>query len=305
MVMKYMKKLFGRLTIWFRGLSLRKQMVLGSLLPIVLCVTVVGGIGYKIINKQTWERFGNTNSKNVSQISSLIEREISQLDKITLETYISDEVTEFLHNRAMKNMFPERAVEDQISFENIFAYLEEVMFVNIDIWSVTVCDIEGKSYTVSKNGYERRKTDFLDEDYYEPLRSSSGELVVLPSKTSGSYFYSDEEIITVGRRLIDYGSADSLGIFVGSIIVEYNVSAIRELLENAVGVSAGGVTLFSPEGDIIFNEMSDFQLSEGELKDLSNIALGGIISKRVNGQKYLLFAAESNLSGWICVLQIC
>lgn len=299
-----MKKLCGKLLIWFRSLSLRKQMVLGNLLPIVLCITIVGGIGYKIINNQTWERFGNTNSKNIEQISGLIEREISQLDKITLEAYVSDEVTGFLHNRAMKIMFPERGGEEKASSESLFAYLEEVMFVNIDIWSVTVCDIEGKAYTVSKNGYERRNADFFSDSYYAPLHSSNGELTVLPAKVSSGCFYSDEEVVTVGRKLIDSGSSDSLGIFAGSIIVEYSVSSIRELLENTGTVNSGEIAVFSSDGGTVFSEVPDLELTAAELEDLNNMSPGEGLAKRVNEQKQLLFASESDLSGWTCVLQI-
>lgn len=263
----------------FEKSSLKSQLLMGYLLPVVLFSVIFIIIVFAILWKRTSVNIYNAYNNNITQLNFGITEYVTKLDNGMLNFYNDKEAMEYL-----------RAVTREVLYEDAPGYepnaplrvresLSTLLNLNIDMNSISLVNMKGEVQTVHKHGVLPYTLDFRS-NYYDELRESYGELVVLEGTVRENLNNSQSYVVTAGRRLIDSGNPNSLGTYVGYIIIEFEVDAINEL-----------VGKYNNSGDF-YIEICD---ENGEVIDFGNIGKTSPETSRPSGRK---LEQENLLCDW-------
>ena len=98
------------------------------------------------------------------------------------------------------------------------------------MYSLIVTSLDGESISYTDGKFDRPAFS-IDEDYYAPLKSSTGDTVLLPVRTSSYEFSADARVFSVACRHLDVSFENSTGLnmYTGYVISECPVSAFADI----------------------------------------------------------------------------
>lgn len=283
-------------------LEVRFQLFFGYLIFILLPLLVFGFIMLQVSNRKVISETQKTFTQTTTQINSVLNEYISQIDKISLGLYTSSSIPEYF--RASSDFMTYNYGNVNIQKEEAYNYIKDMMLINQDIWSVSAITLKGSVLSVSRNGYERAIMDLNNDPYYEPLKNSTGNMVVLPTRTTSTYFSNDKEVFCVGRKYLDAGRSGTTGLmaYTGYVIVECGTDVFERICGNISIGNDGFIVMLSDKGEILYTNAKDKSIDiESAYFNPSEVNLNGSVVTQVDNRKILIVSDESPQTGWSVV----
>lgn len=231
-------------------LSVKSQLLIGYLLPIIIFSLVFIFTVFVVLWKRISSNIYNSYYTNVTQINLSIDDSLSKIDNGLLNLYNDQHVFDYLRMISRQIMYGDSEDKVNESTIQIQERLTTLLNTNVEMYSVSLVDMGEHVQTVYKHGVLPYSIEFSSEEYDE-LRKSHGELIVLSDKLRKNIDNSDERVIALGRKLIDSGNPNSIGTFIGYAIVEFEVSALEEVLERQCSNNDCSMMIYDRNQNII------------------------------------------------------
>jgi len=186
----------------------------------VLIPVLLYGILVSFSSSQEMEQEScRTYQQMTNQIGVIFSEYISRADQTLRSVDNSLAVPQFLRNETIVTI----GLELDIPFlkDNAYSSLKQLADTNKSIYALTAITLEGDSVSC----VEHRRDTFLEDinsEYYEPLRLSTGNTVVLPVKQSHYEMSVSREVFTIGCRYLDSSG------YTGYLIAECQTDQIEE-----------------------------------------------------------------------------
>lgn len=268
--------------------SVKSQLLIGYLMPIIVFSVVFILTTFIILWNRTATNIYSSYNTNVTQINLGISDYITKLDNGLLNLYNDQNVFEYLRSVSREVLYGDNQEEYEYT-ANIQDRLNNLLNLNIEMYSVSLIDMRGRVQTVYKHGVLPYTIEFSDAEYDE-LRTSHGELIVLSGRSRKNIYNKDTRVISVGRKLIDSGNPNSLGTYIGYAIVEFEVDAIKELVDRHC--LNDGFSVF------IHDENNDFIYSASNKEWASDIDSNAESSGKVSFRKDGYVVQENEICSW-------
>lgn len=266
-------------------------------MSIILPIFIFGYFSMYITNNKIMSETEKSYTQTTGQINSVLDEYITQIDKISLGVYSSESIPIYLQY-SLKTTLSDTDMEQE-QLVNAYKYLENMKQINPDIWSLSIIDLKGKAITISKNGYERKYLDFLENPYFQTLRNSYGDMVVMPLQNSKSYFANTRKIFTIGRKFLDESGASATGSYTGYIVIECGVDVLQRICGNISLGESGFVNIISNDGELMYSNALDngFSFSQEDIDNVNNKTRDNEIVS-IGGQKMFVVSNISETTDW-------
>lgn len=215
------RKFSGKVTI-------RTELLSVFLTAVMIPIIIFGIFTVHSSNIALEKKAKETYTQMTKQIAMIFSEYISRVDQTTrmvdntaaVPEYLRNEFTEFETDAAALEGLEQRAREA----------LELVARTNEDVYSLIITSLDGKSISYTDGKFDRPSFS-IEDDYYEPLRSSTGNTVLLPVRTSKYEFSADARVFSVACRHLDVSFENSTGLngYTGYVISECPVSQFSEI----------------------------------------------------------------------------
>lgn len=265
-----------------------------SIVPLIFFGSVLLTVSSREMEKQISEAYTNASE----QVNALFSEYVSKSDSIARSADVSGEVTVYLRmNTGYIEYTPEEFRETERKAQ---AFLKQMVDMNPEILSVTAVTLDGKMLAYSKNGYERPLYDFNDS-YYDPLRNSHGNTVVLPVRNSNYMFSTPQKVFTVGFKHMDsLSNNDGIGYindYTGYILIESSTERLAEFCSTANIENNGAYYMLDSQNNIMYtDDVRQKEHSEDIISAVSGKLPEG--RTRIGGDKCLLLGNTSSDTGW-------
>lgn len=288
---------------YFINMSLRPRLVIFYLASILIPLAAFGGILYRVSIDEVESEMKKVSLQSVIQVNKVFDEYVNQIDKISLTLYIDKAIPEYL--RVTSGYSENDSVRDKWEKrEAAYNYIENLMTINPDVWSISAVSLNRDIITLSKNGSERAMFDFYQDEYYKALRDSTGNMTLLSMHKTNYMFSPSRDVFTLGRRYLDSGSSTSqgFGLYIGYILVECSKSVLDRIC-GTVKISNDGYTLILDNEKNILYSTQKGGIYKNENKELakiySNSGFNGVTT--VDGKKIVLVSNTSQYTGWTVV----
>lgn len=233
-----------------------------------------------------------TYTQMTKQIAMIFSEYISRVDQTTRMVDNTAAVPEYLRNKFTE--FETDPVSLAELEQRAQEALELVARTNEDVYSLIITSLEGESISYTDGKFDRPSFS-IDEDYYAPLRSSTGNTVLLPVRTSKYEFSADARVFSVACRHLDTSFENSTGLnmYTGYVISECPVSQFSEIC--AAGNFGKGTILY------IFDNSNTLVYTTGSEKNIPSALTDGgknIGKIKIDGKEYLPVSSSVADTGW-------
>lgn len=249
-------------------------------------------------------RTGNTEiEKEASETYTQMAKQLS----ITFSEYISrvDQTTRMVDNTAdipryLRNKFTDfetSPAENSRLEQSAMSALELVARTNSDIYSLIITSLDGSSISYVDGKFDRPLLS-IDEDYYAPLRTSTGNTVLLPARTSQYEFSADARVFSIACKHLDvsFDNDVSTNFYTGYVISECPVSKLSEVCDNSNFGKGALLYIVDNTDTVVYTTFPDRTVSE---KMVSLFKAGQMKQKTaVDGKSYFLVSSEVPETGW-------
>ena len=268
--------------------------LIGAIIPLMIFGSVLLAVSSREMEKQISEAYTNTSE----QVNALFSEYVSKSDSIARSADVSGEVIMYLRmNMGYIDYTPEelRSAEKEAQ-----SFLKQIVDMNPEILSVTAITLDGKMLTYSKNGYERPLYDF-DDEYYDPLKNSHGNTVVLPVRKTNYQFSAPQEVFAVGFKHMDsLAYNDGVGYlndYTGYILVECSTERLAEFCSTADIENGGAYYMLDSLNRVMYTNDKNRDIHQKEIISSVSNGLSESIAK-IGPDKCLLAGSTSSETGW-------
>lgn len=279
-----------------KGMKVRSRMLWiflpAVLIPLILFGSLMFYSSYAELEQsstatytQMTAQIGAVFSEYITRVDQT-NRTVDKLEKITL--YLREDLTALEYNADAKFQL-EQDAQNAVS---------QLAHINEDVYALTVATMDGDQLSYVKEKPDRPMLSMSDS-YYDALRNSTGQTVLLPVRKSQYLFSPDTDVFSVCFKYIDI--PDGTNMYTGYVISECPVSRLAQICQN-VDMGAGSkLCILDQNGGVAYcdagisygNEMAEF-LSTGKTQGRVEIA----------GQSCLLVSTRLQDTGWTVVATI-
>ncbi len=274
----------------YKGMKVRARMLWIFLPAVLLPLLLFGTLMFYSSYSQLEQSSIKTYTQMTAQVGAVFSEYVSRVDQTNRTLDQMDELTLYLREDfTVVEMTPERRTQlEQQALEAISRLAQ----TNDGVHALTVATLDGEQLS-----YVQEKPDrsllALSDDYYERLRSSTGQTVLLPVRQSQYLFSPQTPVFAVAYKYIDI--PDGINLYTGYVISECPVSRLEQFCRN-VDLGPGsrmcildrdyGVA-YSSGGEALGQELAQL-LQQGE----------GQGKVTIDGQKCLLVSTTLADTGW-------
>ena len=268
------------------------------LTAVLIPIIIFGFFTVRSSNNALENEASETYTQMTKQIAMIFSEYISRVDQTTrmvdntaaVPEYLRNKFTEFETDPAAVALLEQRAREA----------LELVARTNEDMYSLIVTSLDGESISYTDGKFDRPAFS-IDEDYYAPLRSSTGDTVLLPVRTSSYEFSADARVFSVACRHLDVSFENSTGLnmYTGYVISECPVSAFADICAASNFGKGTILYIFDSENKPVYTTDSSDGISKSLL---SNMKSHG--KTEINGKEYLPVSSAVANTGWSVVAAV-
>lgn len=246
------------------------------IIPVMLLGTVLYNISINEVERETRE----VSQQAVSQVGALIDERVTKLDGLILSAYTTTNIARYLRTTAVRANLSR---DTMVKREAVYKELENWLILNPDLYSIAVASMDGDAVLVKQSGRDRTTADIAKGAYYEPLRTSTGQMMLLPAHMSQSYFTAQDNVITVGRKYLDTGTRTELGLmrYAGYILLEVRVDEIAQLCSDIKISENGFIEIYDSFGGLAYS--SGQMPEEASEDDISVFHTSGLTGWTVTG----------------------
>ena len=281
----FLYKIRNRLSVFF---------LLSALVPLLVFGIVLLGFS----NREMENEISETYATLSEQVNALCSEYVTMVDGIARSADVTDDISEYLR---MSTGYFECSAEQLISAENAARlFLQQLVNMNQDIYTISAVSLDGKMITCSKSGGERPLYDWNDE-YYDGLKSSTGNTVIMPVRSSNYAFSKPAEIFSVAFKHIDRWNNNSSGHhlqdYTGYIIIECPVGRLSDFCKSINTGNGVSSYLLDAEQKLLFsNDRLFSENGESVLQSVSNAGSKSVI--KVGNVRYMLVSDVSAQTEW-------
>ncbi len=273
-----------------KGMKVRSRM-LWIFLPAVLIPLVLFGVLMFYSSYSELERSStNTYTQMTAQIGAVFSEYISRVDQTNRTVDKLEKITVFLR-------------EDLISLEpdadHWYALeqdaknaVSQLAHTNDDIYGLTVATLDGEQLSYVMEKPDRPLTS-LSDSYYESLRSSTGQTVLLPVRGSKYMFSPEEQVFTVAYKYMDI--PDGINMYTGYVLSECPVSRLAEICQNVEMGDGSRLCILDQYGSVAYCDAGEKLGAE-----LAQCLRSGTVQGHMtlDGQDCLLVSTRLEDTGW-------
>ena len=278
--------------------TIRTKLLSVFLTAVLIPIIIFGFFTVRSSNTALENEASETYTQMTKQIAMIFSEYISRVDQTTrmvdntaaVPEYLRNKFTEFETDPAAVALLEQRAREA----------LELVARTNEDMYSLIVTSLDGESISYTDGKFDRPAFS-IDEDYYAPLRSSTGDTVLLPVRTSSYEFSADARVFSVACRHLDVSFENSTGLnmYTGYVISECPVSAFADICAASNFGKGTILYIFDSEDKPVYTTDSSDGISKSLL---SNMKSHG--KTEINGKEYLPVSSAVADTGWSVVAAV-
>lgn len=278
--------------------TIRTKLLSVFLTAVLIPIIIFGFFTVRSSNTALENEASETYTQMTKQIAMIFSEYISRVDQTTrmvdntaaVPEYLRNKFTEFETDPAAVALLEQRAREA----------LELVARTNEDMYSLIVTSLDGESISYTDGKFDRPAFS-IDEDYYAPLRSSTGGTVLLPVRTSSYEFSADARVFSVACRHLDVSFENSTGLnmYTGYVISECPVSAFADICAASNFGKGTILYIFDSEDKPVYTTDSSDGISKSLL---SNMKSHG--KTEINGKEYLPVSSAVADTGWSVVAAV-
>lgn len=278
--------------------TIRTKLLSVFLAAVLIPIIIFGFFTVRSSNTALENEASETYTQMTKQIAMIFSEYISRVDQTTrmvdntaaVPEYLRNKFTEFETDPAAVALLEQRAREA----------LELVARTNEDMYSLIVTSLDGESISYTDGKFDRPAFS-IDEDYYAPLKSSTGDTVLLPVRTSSYEFSADARVFSVACRHLDVSFENSTGLnmYTGYVISECPVSAFADICAASNFGKGTILYIFDSENKPVYTTDSSDGISKSLL---SNMKSHG--KTEINGKEYLPVSSAVANTGWSVVAAV-
>ena len=275
--------------------TIRTKLLSVFLTSVMVPIIIFGIFMVRSSNNALEKEAAETYTQMTKQIAMIFSEYISRVDQTTRMVDNTAAVPEYLRNKFTELITEPSAVSELE--QKAREALELVARTNEDVYSLIITSLSGESISYTDGKFDRPALSINDK-YYEPLRSSTGNTVLLPVKTSKYEFSADTDVFSVACRHLDVSFDNSIGLngYTGYVISECPVSELSKIC-SAGNFGKGTVLyIFDSSDSLVYSTDKD----ETQAAAAAALFKSGISPKKtdINGKKYLPVSSPVDDTGW-------
>ena len=275
--------------------NVRTKMLCVFLASLIIPMSVFGFIMFYTGNSELEREASETYTQMTKQISIVFSEYITRVDQIARMSENGEAIPRYLRNEVtgIESDPKELMILENAALEQ----LEQLWRTGGDIYSVTAAALNGKTLSFADGKYDRLLSK-LSDDYYEPLRSSTGNTVLLPVKPADYSFSAPESVFTVGYKCTDTPTAGDFPLTqqTGYIFAECPVSRLSEICGSVDFGTGSQLYITDSAGRAVYSTDTDSVRTKQMLR---LFASGELLRKtEAAGSDWLLVSSPVGETGW-------
>ncbi len=245
-------------------------------------------------NELEQETYG-TYKQMTNQISALFSEYISRTDQTLRAVDNSQAVPMFLRNGMIITIG--ETPDIQFLKDNAFASLKQLGNTNSSLFSLTACTMEGDTVSYVNRDRDTMLLD-LSNPYYEALKDSTGNTVVLPIRDSSFQNTPSQKVFTIAYKHLDsMDDGSAMSSYTGYIIAECPISKFEEFCSFASLDSDINVYILDQSGELAYSTDPDDHRCADILSLFDTDQKNSYI--HVDGEDYMLVGSPLSDTGWM------
>lgn len=285
------RKFSGKITI-------RTELLSVFLTAVMIPIIIFGIFTVRSSNIALEKEAKKTYTQMTKQIAMIFSEYISRVDQTTRMVDNTAAVPEYLRNKFTELETDAAALEklEQRAREA----LELVARTNEDVYSLIITSLDGKSISYTDGKFDRPSFS-INDDYYEPLRSSTGNTVLLPVRNSKYEFSADARVFSVACRHLDVSFENSTGLngYTGYVISECPVSQFSEICAASNFGKGTILYIFDSNNELVYTTAQEDNASETLPESSRNSQ-----KIEIGGKEYLPVSSSVADTGWSVVAAV-
>ena len=239
-------------------ISVRTKLLCVFLISVIVPLIVFGLFMFHTSSAKIENEAAETYTQMTKQLSIIFSEYISRVDQITRMVDNTTDVPRYL-----RNTFTGFETDPTQLWElerNALEALKQVARTNEDIHTLIVSSLDGQSLAYTNGRYTRPAIP-LEDEYYAPLLSSTGNTVLLPVRTAHDTSGSGEAVFSVACKHLDVGQDDDIGMsfYTGYVISECSVSQLAAICANAPLGEGTLLYICDSSGAVVYTPDTDAQ----------------------------------------------
>ena len=285
------KKMFQKLTDWWKKHTIREQIFLSMLSFTVLSLLILGVIVYytnKTAMEKNYQVSHETTLQNSSRVMDLVLQPIVDNSRSVLQ---NNELEELLGGDLEYNGIA-FTLADQRRMDTV---LEAVTRQEKSINSIAVMDRYGHCYLMSNTGSGTysfynyyREHDFTEEAWYQETEAASGREVFWPKGVLGGW--DQDEIVSFTKMLNDTSSGETIGC----MVVNLSKKMFRTMIvKGDEGYETSMYMIVDREhgNRLVFSDSDSAEVNEAVLA----------FTGEKENKNYIFSSTDNSLTGWTMV----
>ena len=279
-----------------KGMKVRSRM-LWIFLPAVLIPLVLFGFLMFYSSYSELERSSiQTYTQMTAQIGAVFNEYISRADQTNRTVDKMEDITLFLREdlTALETNTDKRFLLEQDAMTSI----AQLANTNNGIYALSVVTMDGEQLSYVQEKHDRAMSSIFDS-YYDPLRTSTGQTVILPVQNSQYLFSPETPVFTVAYKYMDI--PDGINMYTGYVLSECPVQKLAEICQNVEMGSGSRMCILDQYGDVAYCDAD----AEYGIELASTLKSGKTQGRmRLGGQDCLLVSTRLEDTGWTVVATI-
>ena len=267
------------------------KMIISYLLCIIVPLIIWGGVLYQTSRESILEERRSAAKQSVKQYNKIFDEYIRQVDSVTLLPYVDKDLQNYLLQTPGKRSYAGYFN----NIDSIYRILEDQFLINKEIDYISLASLNGQILSLSANGRIRAEYEFLGNEEYAELFSSTGELIFSSRHMSRYWFAPREPVFTVGRKILDFYE----GFYSGYILVDCSMDIFDRVCKQMGEGEEKHVLIADGKGRLLYtSEKKNSWENEESVLSLAQQNTGKRLTWSMNGQEVYSVMDTSETTGW-------
>lgn len=277
-----------------KGMKVRSRMLWIFLPAVLIPLILFGSLMFYSSYSELEQSSTATYTQMTAQIGAVFSEYISRVDQTNRTVDKLEKITLYL--RADLTALEYNADQYYQLEQDAKTAVSQLAHSNEDVYALTVVTMDGDQLSYVQEKPDRPMLPMSD-NYYDPLRNSTGQTVLLPVRNSQYLFSPDTEVFSVCIKYMDI--PDGINMYTGYVISECPVSRLAEICQN-VNMGAGSkLCILDQNGDVAYCDAGN-EYGTQMAETLANTQ--GRVS--IDGETCLLVSTQLPDTGWTVVATI-
>jgi len=262
------------------------------LIPLVLFGFLMFYSSYSELERSSIETY----TQMTAQIGAVFTEYISRVDQTNRTVDKMEDITRFLREDLISL---ETDADKRFALErDAMTALAQLANTNNGLFALSVVTMDGDQLSYVQEKHDRPTRQFFDS-YYDSLRNSTGQTVLLPVRNSQYLFSPETPVFTVAYKYMDI--PDGINMYTGYVMSECPVQKLAEICQNVEMGNGSRMCILDQYSGVAYCD-ADVQYGKELAAKLSSGKTQGRM--RVGGQDCLLVSTRLKDTGWTVVATI-